>query len=180
MLSLPSRRGGGAEEARLKQYVAHNAVPDVNFLGRFKAEDAPALYAGCDIFCAPSLYGESFGIVLAEAMASGKPVVAAANRGYRTVLAEAGAHCLSAPGDVEALRHRLDSLAADADLRRRLGAWGELEALRYDCRAIAPRMVDVYEEAIVRRRHRLASRRPTPAPAWARQALTESAAADLG
>ncbi len=171
--------GGGSEEPRLKRYAALHGVPDVAFLGRFAAEAAPVLYASCDIFCAPSLYGESFGIVLAEAMASGKPVVAAANRGYRTVLGAAGGCCLSPPGDVEALRRRLATLAADAELRRRLGAWGRRQAQLYDCRTVAPRLVDVYEEAIVRRRSRLADRRPTPAPAWTGQALT-GPAADLG
>jgi len=169
--------GGGSEEARLKQYAA--GVPDVAFLGRFPADTAPALYADCDIFCAPSLYGESFGIVLAEAMASGKPVVAAANRGYRTVLGETGVHCLSRPGDVDSLHRRLTALTADAELRRRLGAWGQAQARRYDCRTVAPRLVDVYEEAIIRRRSRLAARRPAPAPAWTGQTMA-GPAADLG
>ncbi len=144
--------GGGAEEARLKRYTAEHGVPDVTFLGRFSAEAAPALYASCDIFCAPSLYGESFGIVLAEAMASGKPVLAASNRGYRIVLADQAAHCLAPPGDVDALHRGLAALARDPALRLRLSDWGRGEARRYDCRAVAPRLIEVYEEAILRRR----------------------------
>ena len=164
--------GGGGEEARLRRYVAQHEVPDVEFLGRFSAEQAPALYAACDIFCAPSLYGESFGIVLAEAMASGKPVVAAANRGYRAVLSDVAGHCLAPPGDAPALHRRLAAMAGDADLRQRLGDWGRTQALRYDCRTIAPYLVDVYEEAIVRRRSRLADVRRSRSPAPLHAAVT--------
>ena len=60
--------GGGAEEATLRRFVTENRLPGVDFLGVFDDADAPALYASCDIFCAPSIYGESFGVVLAEAL----------------------------------------------------------------------------------------------------------------
>ncbi len=86
--------------------------------------------------------------MLVEAMACGKPVAAAANSGYRTVLTGAGARFLSPPGDVAALADRLRLLIEDADLRRSMGAWGRNEARQYDCREVVPRLVDIYREAL--------------------------------
>ena len=161
--------GAGSEEAALRRYVAHRRLPDVEFLGRFSDEDAPALYAACDIACAPSPYGESFGIVIAEAMAAGKPVVAAANRGYRTLLAAHADTLLAPPGDADALYQRLRGLVVDSGLRQRLGNWARTEAQRYDCRAVAPDLVDIYRRAIASpSRRRAATARPRLEPALAR------------
>lgn len=140
--------GVGSEEAALRRYIAGRDLPDVHFVGHFSDADAPALYAACDIACAPSPYGESFGIVIAEAMAAGKPVVAAANRGYRTLLAAHADELLAPPGDDEGLYQRLRRLVVDAGLRERLGEWARAEAQRYDCRTVAPDLVDIYRRAI--------------------------------
>ena len=140
--------GSGSEETALRAYVGRHGLPDVSFLGQFADDEAPGLYAACDIACAPSPYGESFGIVIAEAMAAGKPVVAAANRGYSTLLAAHADTLLAAPGDADALYRRLRALVVDPGLRRRLGDWARGEARRYDCRTVAPDLVDLYRQAI--------------------------------
>ncbi len=146
--------GTGQEEGALRRYVAEHRVSDVEFTGGFQDPDAPDLFGASDIFCAPSLYGESFGIVIAEAMAAGRPVVAAGNRGYRTLLTGEGARFLTPPGDVDALHVALRDLAVDPVLRLQLGAWGRREALKYDCRQVAPKLVEVYAQAIARRASR--------------------------
>ena len=140
--------GGGSEEAALRRYVDQHGLPDVRFLGGFDDAHASALYGACDIVCAPSLYGESFGIVIAEAMAAGKPVVAAANRGYRTLLEAHADELLARPGDAEGFADRLRRLVLDSELRARLGAWGRAEARRYDCRTVAPDLVATYRRAM--------------------------------
>jgi phosphatidylinositol alpha-mannosyltransferase len=61
-------------------------VGNVDFVGRVPFDELPRYYASCDVFCAPSVARESFGIVLLEAMAAGKPVVAGDNPGYASVL----------------------------------------------------------------------------------------------
>ncbi len=155
--------GCGAEEPALRAFVQRHGLADVSFLGRFDEAESPALYASCDIFCAPSPYGESFGIVIAEAMASGKPVAAAANRGYRTLLTGEAAELLAPPGDAEALYRRLKRLVLDPALRARLGAWGLTHARRYDCRAVAPAIVDIYRRAM--EAPRAARRAVSPHPA---------------
>jgi len=140
--------GAGSEEPALRRYVEQHALPDVRFLGGFDDRQATALYGACDIVCAPSLYGESFGIVIAEAMAAGKPVVAAANRGYRTLLQAHSDELLAPPGDSQGFADRLRRLVLDGELRARLGAWGRAEALRYDCRTVAPELVATYRRAM--------------------------------
>jgi phosphatidyl-myo-inositol alpha-mannosyltransferase len=86
--------------------------------------------------------------VLAEAMACGKPIVAAANAGYRTVLHGEAANFLATPGDAAALRGKLEALMADPALRERLGTWGRIEAAQYDSGMLAPRFVSFYEQAL--------------------------------
>jgi len=146
--------GQGEKERALREFAAGHSLPNLEFIGGFFDDETPQLYSDCDIFCAPSPYGESFGIVIAEAMASGKPVVAAANAGYRTVLTGEGARFLTPPGDVEALTTALRTLVTDAPLRAKLGAWGCEHAVRYDVRTTAPQFVAVYEEAIARFKRR--------------------------
>lgn len=148
--------GTGELEGELRAFAAAHQLPHVEFLGSFSDAQAPQLYADCDIFCAPAPYGESFGIVLAEAMASGKPVVAAANAGYRSLLTGQGAAFLTPPGDSNALAEALRTLASDAQLRAQLGAWGRVHAMTYDVRTVAPKFVALYEEAIARFKARTA------------------------
>ncbi len=144
--------GAGPQEQALRAAAAD--IPDVVFAGA--PADAAPWFAAADIFCAPSPYGESFGIVLAEAMSAGKPVVAAANPGYRTVLTDEAASFLVPPGDAAALAAALERLAKDRSLRERLGAWGRATAPAYDCRALAPRLVEIFRDAIIA--HRLDTR----------------------
>ncbi len=143
--------GMGDDADALRQYVREHALAGVDFLGAVPAQDKARVIASCDIFCAPAPYGESFGIVIAEAMACGKPVVAAGNAGYRTILKDESASCLAAPGDVDSLYQKLRALVLHADDRARLGAWGAREALRYDCSAVAPRLLAIYRQAQAKR-----------------------------
>jgi phosphatidylinositol alpha-mannosyltransferase len=133
--------------------------------------ETPNWYAESDIVCAPSPSGESFGIVIAEAMASGKPVVAAANAGYRTLLTGEAAQLLAIPGNVASLFEKLRSVVLDASLRERLGQWGRKEAMRYDCRAVVPKLETIYKDAIPKAHARTPKRRKRrfvgeDRPAW--------------
>jgi phosphatidyl-myo-inositol alpha-mannosyltransferase len=140
--------GDGPERPALERFVRENFVPDVDFLGTASDSDLPSLYAAADIFCAPSPYGEGFGIVLTEAMAAGRPVVAAKNEGYRLVLQGEAAAFLVTPGDVEDTRQKLEKMILDPALRCRLGAWGRREAQKYDIEVLVPQFVAIYQRAI--------------------------------
>lgn len=110
--------------------------------------------AAADIMVAPSPYGESFGIVLIEAMAAATPIVAAANKGYRTVMTGKAADSLVTPGDAEALAQAILRLRGDAHLRSDLADWGRGHALTFDIAAQIPRFEAVYESALKRRKER--------------------------
>jgi phosphatidylinositol alpha-mannosyltransferase len=133
--------GGDGDERAAAERLAAGAV---TFAGEIAEADKAGFYAAADVFCAPSPYGESFGLVLAEAMASGLPVVAAANPGYRTVLTGAGAQGLVAPGDAKALAERLSEVLASASLRRDLSAWGRASATQADVNARLEEFLGVY------------------------------------
>jgi phosphatidylinositol alpha-mannosyltransferase len=94
----------------------------------------------------PALYGESFGIVLAEALASGTPIIGAGNAGYRSVLTGPGERLLVPPGDAAALARRMSELLADPDGLRSLSAWGPCHARQFD---VAERIGD-FESVYVR------------------------------
>lgn len=66
--------------------VPREVMDSIFFIGEVSCEDLPRFYKTADIFCSPATYGESFGIVLIEAMASGLPIVAGDNEGYRKVI----------------------------------------------------------------------------------------------
>lgn len=117
--------GDGPQAAQVREQAQRLGLADrVRFEGAVDESTKRRLLAGCTLFCAPSLFGESYGLVLTEAMACGRPVIAAANSGYREVLAGAGAAGLVAPGDVAALAARLDEWLADPARRAAQSAWG--------------------------------------------------------
>jgi glycogen synthase len=100
----------------------------VSFLGRVTEERLAELYAEADIFVAPSRY-ESFGLVLLEAMRCGRPVVAGACGGMKTIVVDGVTGRLVEPGDPEALAHALRELLASPDLRAQ---WGRAGLARFE------------------------------------------------
>ena len=91
----------GPDTARLRH--EYSGDPRIEWLGRISDEAKIARLKGAAVFCAPSLRGESFGVVLIEAMAAGTTVVASALDGYRNVATDAVDALLVPPGDVDAL-----------------------------------------------------------------------------
>lgn len=130
-------------EGQMERY----RVANVDFIGFVPPAELPRYYASCDVFCAPSIKGESFGIVLLEALAAGTPVVAAANPGYANVLTHEVDGLLVPPKDPQALALALVRLLADADLRGRLGDAGRVTAGLYAWPNLAARVLEVYERA---------------------------------
>lgn len=138
--------GPQAEEARslVERLALGNTV---QLLGAVDEAEKLRQLGTATVFCAPSLYGESYGLVLVEAMAAGVPVVAAANDGYRQVLHGPGSLGLVEPGDVPGLANALITVLEDLPLRQRLSAWG-LEASRSaDLEAQLPAFLKIYAEA---------------------------------
>lgn len=139
---------GGGKPERFEGTFERYGVRNVEFVGRASPADLPRYYASCDLFCAPSTSGESFGIVLLEAMASGRPVVAGDIPGYRSVITPGHDGLLAPPKDANALALALVRVLADSPLRTRLAAAGMVTADRYAWPQIATRVLGVYERAM--------------------------------
>ena len=88
---------------------------------------------------------------LVEAMASGNPVMAAANAGYRTVWIDKGVNYLTPPGDSEVLFEKLSLLVNKPELRKALGSWGREEAKKYDVANLVSEFERIYETGLIER-----------------------------
>jgi phosphatidyl-myo-inositol alpha-mannosyltransferase len=119
----------------------------VDVLGFLPQEDYTQELLRAKALVAPSLGGESFGIVLARALACATPVVASDIDGYRDVMTPET--CMAfPPGDVDGLVTGVEALLSDEPRRQAMGAAGrELAQSRYAWDAIARRLVDIYEHA---------------------------------
>lgn len=118
--------GDGNDRSRLERLVVDmNLNQTVFFIGQKNAEQLKSYYQACDIFVLPSAK-EGFGIVFLEAMASGKPVVAAEEGGIPEVVVHGQTGFLVRYADVELLANRIISLLQDEALRKKMGSTGKL------------------------------------------------------
>jgi phosphatidylinositol alpha-mannosyltransferase len=114
------------------------------WLGRVTDDEKFARLRTADVFCAPSLRGESFGVVLIEAMAAGTTVVASALDGYRNVATSDVDALLVEPGEVDQLAAALDRVISDHDLARRLRDAGSERAEQFAMTLLADRYLEIY------------------------------------
>lgn len=142
---------GPGEAVRARAIAERCGAQNVEVIGEVSTDELPGYYAACDIACAPSTGGESFGMVLLEAMASGTPLVATAIPGYAAVATHDRDALLVPPGDPAALAGALLRALEDAELRGRLRAAGLATAAGYDWPLVAQRILAVYETALRRR-----------------------------
>ena len=115
------------------------------FLGQVSDADKASLLRSVDLYVAPHTGGESFGIVLVEALSAATPVVASDLPAFRRVLAEGECGELFVAGDPAALGAALLHLIADPERGRTLAERGSAEVLRYNWAVVARQVVDVYE-----------------------------------
>jgi phosphatidylinositol alpha-mannosyltransferase len=141
---------GQGDRARYERFLEqhHIGPDDVIFAGRVDEATKARYYASCDVFCAPSTGRESFGIILLEALATGKPVVASDIPGYRDVVHHGIDGMLVAPKDANALALGLVRVLADAELRERLRANARERIVTYAWPNVARRVIEVYERAL--------------------------------
>ncbi len=138
---------GPGDPERFHETIERYQIRNVEFTGEVSQESLPHYYSSCDVFCAPSIYRESFGIVLLEAMASMKPVVASDIPGYASVATSHKDALLVSPRDPSAIALAIVRLLADADLRARLVQAGRKTADHYSWPSVAQRVLDVYAQS---------------------------------
>jgi phosphatidylinositol alpha-mannosyltransferase len=133
-------------------YAREHHLTGVKFVGRVSDDDLPRYYRTCDVFCAPSTGFESFGIVLLEAMAAGKPTVATDIPGYRDLLADGREGFLAEPKNESALAQAIIRILKNPGLQRSMGAEGRAKAGHYSWRQVALQVLEFYEELLARHR----------------------------
>lgn len=147
--------GDGPERAKLEDYTKKKGLTSsVTFAGFIDENDKPGLLASGSIACFPSLGGESFGIVLIEAMAAGAGVVVGGNNpGYASVLGK-DSKAVVDPRDSSAFATRLEEILSDQKLAARLHKQQQEQVRKYDVNEVGGKLLQVYAQAIASRRQK--------------------------
>jgi phosphatidylinositol alpha-mannosyltransferase len=137
----------GPETAALKARVADDSR--IEWLGSLPDPELARRLRGADVVCFPSLHGESFGVVLLEAMAAQTPIIASDIPGYRQVARGGREALLVPPGDAEALAAAVTRVLADGCLADRLVEAGDARAAEFSMERLAERYLELYATALV-------------------------------
>ena len=148
--------GAGTPDEDSYRIMGERNLKDVEFLGRVSDEDKARYFKSADIFCSPATGRESFGIVLLEAMAAGKPVVATNIDGYASVISDGEEGLLVPPKQDEALANAISTLLGDPELRASLAGRALQKSNEYRWEIVAGRVMDYYGALIKSRRPALA------------------------
>jgi phosphatidylinositol alpha-mannosyltransferase len=139
----------GGDGPQTEELRARHDDPRVEWLGRIGDDERDRRMAAASVFCAPSLGGESFGVILLEAMAAGAPVVASSIPGYAKVANGVGggspAACLVEPDDPQALAAAIRSVLANARQAEQLRIAGAERAAQFDMEVLCDRYLELYE-----------------------------------
>ncbi len=140
--------GPGNPDKESHRILSARNPQDVVFTGRVSYRDLARYYATADIFCSPATGAESFGIVLLEAMAAGKPIVASDIEGYKGLISHGQQGLLFPKRDAHALADSLAYLVKNPDLRERMGAVGRQFVEDFRWETVAQRVEDYYYDTI--------------------------------
>jgi len=138
--------GDGPDTQRLRAETAGD--PRVEWLGRLSDFDKARRLRAADVFCAPSLHGESFGVVLLEAMAASTPIVASDLPGYHNVARPGVEALLVPPADAIALASALEQALAGGPMMEEMVANGDLRASHFSMTHLAERYADLYRSLL--------------------------------
>lgn len=136
--------GDGDERQLAENFIRENQLPDVGLLGFVSEKEKIQLLKTADLFLAPSVFGESFGIVLLEAMAIGTPMTGFANAGYKNVLTKEMLPYFPSPRDIDSLIAATDSLISDPEKSKQLSQEGLKEVKKYDWKTISKKIESIY------------------------------------
>lgn len=142
--------GDGVDREKLEELSETLELQNVEFLGYIDDDKKRELLHTADLFCSPALYGESFGIVLLESMASGLVTVAGNNPGYESVMSGLGQLSLVDPRDSKEFAHRLRLLIEDAGIRGLWQQWAKKHVRQFDYPKVAAMYLASYERALAK------------------------------
>jgi phosphatidyl-myo-inositol alpha-mannosyltransferase len=137
-----------------RNWVSEKRLADVEFIGHVSYDDLARYQHTADVVCAPATGNESQGIVLLEAMAAGRPLVASNIDGYASVITQGVEGLLVRPKDVDALAAALIELLSDPDQRREMGEKGRQRAQEYRWDRVSQRVLTYYERLQYERKTR--------------------------
>jgi len=143
--------GDGALRRGYQRRVEEEGIPDVHFKGFVPESEKAGYFTAADIYCAPNTGKESFGVILLEAMSSGRPVVATAIDGFRHVLTDGREGVLVPPGDDGRMASALSLLLDHPETRAEMGMAGRATAERYAWPLVADQVYGVYQSALAKR-----------------------------
>jgi glycosyltransferase involved in cell wall biosynthesis len=146
--------GSGPEEARLKSLAAASPnAKNIIFTGKASAEDLPHYYAACDLLVLPSVSRlEAFGLVMLEAMASGRPVITSDMPGMREVVVDGVDGLLAEPLDAHDISEKIRILLEDDEKRKQFGANGRLKVEeRFTWARVTKMTEDAYKRILQRK-----------------------------
>lgn len=139
--------GDGPEREKLEDLVKEQKISDVTFLGFVSHEKKVRLLQESEVMCSPAMYGESFGIVLLEAMAAGAVAIAGNNSGYESVMTGSGQISIVNPKDTKEFARRILLMASDEGLRKHWLDWADHEIKKYDYLNIVDQYLKLYKTA---------------------------------
>jgi len=142
---------GTALRKRYESWVKDVNLKDVVFTGMLSFEDQPRYYRTADIFCAPATSRESFGLVLLEAMATGRPIVATNIDGYASVVTSGEEGLLVPPMNSDALAKALLILLQDKAKREEMGRKAIITAGKYSWEDVSRKVLAYYQKVLDRR-----------------------------
>ncbi len=136
--------GPGSLDGDSARMIGERNIKDVVFTGAVSEEEKVRYYKTADIFCTPATGRESFGVVLLEAMAAGKPIVATEIEGYSSVITHGKEALMVPPKSEEGLADAIAILLKDPGLARRLADNGSARAQEFNWDTVAGRVEDFY------------------------------------
>lgn len=136
--------GDGPLKAEAMEYIRHRKLVNIQLLGRVTEPEKWALLRGAKIYVSPALYGESFGIVLLEAMGVGTPTIGYGNPGYRSIVAGTLDTYFPPPGKTQLLASAIDLLLSDDKLRSDISNTGKKLAQTYQWDQLIEQILNKY------------------------------------
>lgn len=140
--------GDGPRGKSLKAMVKRLGLKNVHFLGFVSEADKYSLLKTATVYCSPAIFGESFGIVLLEAMLMRTPIVAGNNDGYMSVMKERGKLSIVDPKDIDEFSRRLEIFLYDTELRKLFVEWSDEYIKQFDYKLITDQYEKIYKRLL--------------------------------